>query len=58
MLRGSVVLLALLLSSPVIWQALVEQNVGFDAAVIRFLIAIPVSAVLLGLVRAAARRGR
>jgi hypothetical protein len=58
MLRGSVVLLALLLSSPVIWQALVEQNVGLDAAVIRFLIAIPVSAVLLGLVRAAARRGR
>lgn len=56
MLRGSVLLLALLFSAPVIWQAAVEQTVGIDTAIIRFLIAVPVAAILVGGVRLAARR--
>jgi K+-sensing histidine kinase KdpD len=56
MLRGSVLACALLFSTPILWQALVDQTVSADAAVIRFLIAIPVAAVLLGFVRAAMKR--
>lgn len=56
MFRGSVLLVALLFSAPTLWQALVDQTIGVDAAVIRFLIAVPVAAVLLALVRAAMRK--
>jgi hypothetical protein len=53
MFRGSVLLCALLFSLPTLWQALGEQTISVETAVIRFLIAVPVSAVLLWLVRAA-----
>jgi hypothetical protein len=56
MLRGSVLLVALLFSAPVLWQAVVDQSVGLDTAVIRFLIAVPVAALLVGGVRLASRR--
>jgi len=53
MFRGSVLVCALLFSAPTLWQALVDQSISVDAALVRFLIAIPVAAVLLGLVRTA-----
>lgn len=56
MLRGSVLLVALLFSAPVLWQALIHQTVDIEAAVIRFLIAVPVAAVLLALLRSASAR--
>ena len=56
MLRGSVLLVALALSAPVLWQALVDGTVTVDAAVVRFLIAVPVAGVLCGLVRLAFSR--
>jgi hypothetical protein len=56
MLRGSVLLVALLISAPVVWQALVDQTVDVESAVIRFLIAVPVAAVLLAMVRSASAR--
>jgi hypothetical protein len=56
-LRWSVLLFALLVNAPELWRALVRQTIGVDAAVIHFLLAIPVGAVLLGLLRAATARG-
>lgn len=56
MLRGSVLLVALLISAPVLWQALVDQTVGVESAVIRFLIAVPVAAVLMAMLRMASDR--
>ncbi len=56
MFRGSVLLCALVFSAPTLWRALVDQTVGVDVAVIRFLIAVPVAGVLLGLVRTAMRK--
>jgi hypothetical protein len=56
MLRGSVLFVALLFTAPVLWHALVTQTVGLDTAVVRFLIAVPVAAVLVGGVRIASRR--
>ena len=56
MFRGSVLLVALLFSAPVLWQALVSQTVALDTAVLRFFIAVPVAALLLAGVRFAGRR--
>jgi hypothetical protein len=56
MFRGSVLLLAFLFSAPVLWRALVTQSVALDVAVIRFLIAIPIAAILVSGVRTAGRR--
>jgi hypothetical protein len=56
MLRGSVLACAALFCLPSIWQAVVTQSIPLETAMIRFLIAVPVSAALLGLVRLAARR--
>jgi hypothetical protein len=56
MLRGSVLLVAVLFSAPVLWQALVDQSVGIDTAIVRFLLAVPVAALLVGGVRMAANR--
>jgi hypothetical protein len=58
MFRGSVLLCALLFSLPTLWQALVDQTISVETAVIRFLIAVPVAAVLLALVRTAMERDR
>ena len=53
MFRGSVLLCALLFAAPTLWQALVDQTISVETALIRFLIAVPVAAILLGLVRSA-----
>jgi hypothetical protein len=43
-------------SFPTIWSALVDRTITVDTAIVRFLIALPVAAVLLALVRSATRR--
>jgi hypothetical protein len=53
MFRWSTIMLALCLSAPVLWKALMDQTVPVDTAVVRFLLALPVAAVLLALFRAA-----
>ena len=56
MFRTSVLALALLFSGPALWRACVDQTVPLDTALVRFLLAIPVAAVLVGGVRVAMRR--
>ena len=46
----------MLFSAPALWRALILHTGSIEDAGIRFLIALPVAAVLLALVRAAARR--
>jgi hypothetical protein len=58
MLRGSVLLAALLINARVIWQALADQSVSLESATIHFLITVPIVAVLFGLVRMASSRPR
>jgi hypothetical protein len=53
MFRGSVLLCALLFAAPTMWQALDDQTISVETALVRFLIAVPVAAILLGLVRSA-----
>jgi hypothetical protein len=55
MLRGSVLLVAFVFAFPTIWAALVDHTITVDAAVVRFLVALPVAAVLLALLRMATR---
>ena len=55
MFRRSTLICALLFSAPILWQAAVGGTVSVETAAIRFLIALPIAAVLLALVRAAAR---
>jgi hypothetical protein len=47
MLRPSALVLAALLSSRSLWQAFVEHNLPVADAVLWFLVAVPVSALLL-----------
>jgi hypothetical protein len=56
MFRRSVLIVAFVFSVPVLWSALVDRSVSLEAAGIRFLIAVPIAAVLVGLVRFAARK--
>jgi hypothetical protein len=56
MFRASVLALALVFSAPALWRACVDQNVPLDTALVRFLLAVPVAAVLVGGVRIAMRR--
>lgn len=56
MFRPSVLYLALLLSSPMWWAALVTETETLEAAGLRFLLALPVSAALLWVVRWAMQR--
>jgi hypothetical protein len=58
MFRGSVLLCALLFSAPTLWQALVDQTTSVETAAIHFLVAVPVAAVLIALVRLAMDRQR
>ena len=51
MLRPSVLGLAVLLSSPALWAAFVAGSMGITSALIRFLIAVPVAALMLTLLR-------
>jgi len=65
-LRPSVLGLALLLSTPALWAAFASGSMGVTTALIRFLIAVPVAALMLSLLRmvtegyasSAARRAR
>ena len=52
-MRWSVLLLAFVVSLPTLYSALWTQNVPVDSAVVHFLIAVPIMAVLCGLVRLA-----
>ena len=51
MLRPSVLLLAILLSTPALWSAFAAGSMGITTALIRFLIAVPVAALMLALLR-------
>ena len=56
MFRRSTLICALLFSAPALWRALVSDTGSIEDAGIRFLVAVPLAAMLLALVRAAARR--
>jgi hypothetical protein len=47
----STLLLAAAIDSPAIWHATVTQDLSGSAALVRFLIAVPVSAVMLAILR-------
>ncbi|HEY0165777.1 MAG TPA: hypothetical protein VGB75_01930 [Jatrophihabitans sp.] len=51
MLRPAVLGLALLLSTPALWAAFAAGSMGITAALIRFLIAVPVAALMLALLQ-------
>jgi hypothetical protein len=51
MLRPSVLGLAVLLSLPALWSAFAAGSMGITTALIRFLIAVPVAALMLALLR-------
>jgi hypothetical protein len=51
MLRPSVLGLAILLSTPALWSAFAVGSMDVTAALIRFLIAVPVAALMLNLLR-------
>ncbi len=52
-MRPSVLVLALLVSAPSVWAALGTQQISVETALVHFLVAVPVMAVLSGLVRLA-----
>ncbi|SHG28298.1 hypothetical protein SAMN05443575_1911 [Jatrophihabitans endophyticus] len=56
MLRWSVLALSVLVNLPVFYGGLVEQNVPVEEVLTRFLITVPIIAILLAAVRAASRR--
>jgi hypothetical protein len=51
MLRPSVLGLAVLLSMPALWAAFAAGSLGITTALIRFLVAVPVAALMLMLLR-------
>ncbi|MEO7261576.1 MAG: hypothetical protein ABI047_10035 [Jatrophihabitantaceae bacterium] len=51
MLRPSALGLAVLLSTPALWAAFAAGSMGITTALIRFLIAVPVAALMLALLR-------
>ena len=51
MLRPAALLLAAVLAGPALWRAFVTGELATDTAVVRFLIAIPVAAAMLGVFR-------
>ena len=55
-MRGAVFVLAALFNLPVLWRAFVDHNVSVETAVVRFLIALPIAAILVGGIRLAIRR--
>lgn len=52
MFRGSVLLFAVLISSPALWSTFVDQSMSVYAGLTRFLIAVPIAAVMLMALRA------
>lgn len=55
MLRWSVLALALLVSAPTLWEGFVTQTIPVDDVLVRFLITVPIVALLLAFVRSASR---
>jgi hypothetical protein len=53
--RFSTLFLALLLASPALYAAFVTHNLEPTTALLRLLIAVPVAAIMLGIVRAVTR---
>ena len=51
MLRPSTLGLAVLLSTPALWAAFAAGSLGITTALIRFLIAVPVAALMVTLLR-------
>jgi membrane protein implicated in regulation of membrane protease activity len=51
MFRGSVLLLAVLISAPALWSTFVAQSMSVYVGLLRFLIAVPIAAVMLMLMR-------
>lgn len=51
MLRPAVLGLAVLLSTPALWAAFAAGSMGITTALIRFLIAVPVAALMLALLQ-------
>jgi hypothetical protein len=49
--RPGTLALALLLAGPALWQAFVADQMDASTALLRFLIAVPVSAVMLAVLR-------
>lgn len=56
MFRWSVLLLALALSTPALWSAFVGGSMSVTTAGIRFLIAVPIAAVMLAVLRTTTAR--
>lgn len=55
MFHRSVLIVAFLICAPILWSAVVDESVTLESAGIRFLVALPVAGILVGLVRLAAR---
>ncbi|HEY0487214.1 MAG TPA: hypothetical protein VGD72_13295 [Mycobacteriales bacterium] len=51
MIRFDVLIAALLMSAPTLWDAFSTGNTPVDTALVRFLVAVPVCAVALALLR-------
>jgi hypothetical protein len=51
MVRFETLLAALLITAPVLWDAFTTGNTSVDTALLRFLIAVPVCALALALLR-------
>jgi hypothetical protein len=57
-MRWSVILLAFVVTLPTLYSALWVQTVPVDSAVIHFLIAVPIMAILVAVVRVASKPPR
>jgi hypothetical protein len=49
--RWSTLIVAALITSPALWHAFVRQDMDYQTALTRFLIAVPVSALMLAVLR-------
>jgi hypothetical protein len=58
MFRWSVLAVALLATAPTIWAALGDQTVSVTSALIHYLVAVPIVAILLAMVRFASKPSR
>jgi len=54
--RWSTLLLAALIASPALWHAFVSGDLDYATAATRYLIAIPVSAIMLAILRSVTAR--
>jgi len=54
--RWSTLLLAALMAGPALWHAFVQKDLDYVTALTRFLMAVPVSAVMLAMLRGVTAR--